>query len=142
MTRQSLRKRDHGIGWATSRDCSSGQYLHKSDLRDSSFVRTKQRLQVVERQPRSEGTRDVVEVASSVETMSADRVLERYHELADKAPNLSLLERFELERIKARLDADDMDLGQEARNRDRDRRRTELLNSIEDLIDQLRQEQL
>ena len=83
-----------------------------------------------------------MEVASSVETMSADRVLERYHELADKAPNLSLLERFELERIKARLDADDMDLGQEARNRDRDRRRTELLNSIEDLIDQLRQEQL
>ena len=130
------------MGWATSRECSPNQYPHKSDRRDSIFGRTKQRLQVMDSHSGTEATRDVVELASNVEAMSGDRVLERYHELIDLRPNLSLLERFELERIEARLDADDIDLGQEARNRDWDRRRTQLLDSIEDLIDRLRQEQL
>jgi len=66
-------------------------------------------------------------------------VLARYHELVDKKPNLSPIERFELERIDTRLDAEDFDPEQEARNREWEQKRSKLLDSIEDLLDRLRQ---
>jgi len=74
--------------------------------------------------------------------MPGERVRELYHELADRESGLSSIERFELERVKARLDIEDFDAEQEARDRDWERRRTEILDSIEELLDRLRQSHL
>lgn len=71
----------------------------------------------------------------------ADReVRQRYHELVDKriGSELTVLERFELERIEARLDAEDTDPQIEARNRQWETERTGLLQSIQDLLLTLR----
>jgi hypothetical protein len=71
----------------------------------------------------------------------ADReIRERYHQLADERldRDLTALERFELERIEARLDAEDRDPQIEARNREWELERTELLESIEGLLVKLR----
>ena len=71
----------------------------------------------------------------------ADReVRQRYHELVDQGldSGLTVLERFELERIEARLDAEDRDPQVEARDRQWATERTELLQSIEDLLIKLR----
>ncbi|SPF47112.1 hypothetical protein SBA4_3630032 [Candidatus Sulfopaludibacter sp. SbA4] len=71
----------------------------------------------------------------------ADReVRQRYHELVDKdlGSGLTVLERFELERIEVRLDAEDRDPQIEARDRQWEAERTELLQSIEDLLLKLR----
>jgi hypothetical protein len=71
----------------------------------------------------------------------ADReVRERYHQIVDERQDrhLTALERFELERIEARLDAEDRDPQIEARNRQWELERTELLESIEDLLVKLR----
>jgi hypothetical protein len=70
--------------------------------------------------------------------MSDRQVRERYHELVDKRPHLNALERFELERIEARLDAEDIDPLLEARERQWQEERRELINSVEDLLARLR----
>jgi hypothetical protein len=67
----------------------------------------------------------------------ADReVRQRYHELVDKrlVSELTVLERFELERIETRLDAEDEDPRIEARDRQWEMERTQLLESIQDLL--------
>lgn len=136
--------------WRSLEGCSArvglmGRVSHNF-LRSArgSFVK-KPRLVPIDRKrndaPESARTKRVLDVASAIATMPEDRVRERYHELVDKKPNLSPLERFEFERIEARLDAEDVDAAQEARNRDWDRRRNELLDSIGSLVDRLRQEQ-
>ena len=71
----------------------------------------------------------------------ADReVRQRYHELVDKrlGSELTVLERFELERIETRLDAEDRDPEIEARDRQWEMERTQLLESIGDLLLNLR----
>lgn len=76
--------------------------------------------------------------ASLVESMSDLHLRERYHELVDKRPDLNALERFELERIELRLDAEDRDPVLEAREQQWQSERTELLNSIEHLLVKLK----
>jgi len=83
-----------------------------------------------------------VQIASAIEAMPVGQVRELYHELVDKRPNLSSTERFKFERVKARLDAEDFDPAQAARNRAWKQRRTEVLDSIEDLLDRLRESHL
>lgn len=72
--------------------------------------------------------------------MAGREVRRRYHELVDKRleSELTVLERFELERIEARLDTEDRDPQIEARDRQWETERTELLQSIEDLLLKLR----
>ncbi|HEY6345863.1 MAG TPA: hypothetical protein VIY49_30605 [Bryobacteraceae bacterium] len=74
--------------------------------------------------------------------MASDAVRDRYHELIDKRPNLSSIERFEFKRVKERLDREDFDADQKAKDRDWQERRTAVLDSIEELIDRLRQSNL
>jgi hypothetical protein len=92
--------------------------------------------------PENGETRKVLELASKIEAMALDAVRDRYHELIDERPNLSSIERFELKRIKERLDREDFDADQKARDRDWEERRTAVLDSIEELIDRLRQSNL
>jgi hypothetical protein len=87
---------------------------------------------------RNVGNNKAVEIASRIEAMPIDQVRELYHELVDKRPNLSSGERFEFERVKARLDAEDFDAEQDARNRTWEQKRRAVLDSIEDLLDRLR----
>jgi hypothetical protein len=71
----------------------------------------------------------------------ADRdARDRYHQLVDARFQraLTTLERFELERIEARLDAEDHNRSLEARNRRWESERSDLLESIEDLLIKLR----
>jgi hypothetical protein len=70
--------------------------------------------------------------------MSDHQVRERYHELVDRRADLNALERFELGRIEARLDAEDKDSKLEARERQWQEERVELLNSVDDLLARLR----
>lgn len=77
-------------------------------------------------------------VASRIESMSDHQVRERYHELVDRRADLNALERFELGRIEARLDAEDKDSKLEARERQWQEERVELLNSVDDLLARLR----
>ena len=63
------------------------------------------------------------------DTTSVDKGLE---------PQLTVLERIEMERIEARLDAEERDPQIEARDRQWETERTELLQSIEDLLLKLR----
>lgn len=80
-------------------------------------------------------------VASRIASMADREVRQLYHELVDKRleSELTVLERFELERIEARLDAEDRDPQIEARNCQWETERTELLQSIEDLLLKLRE---
>jgi len=80
----------------------------------------------------------VIELASRTASMSDREVRERYHELVDRRPELNALEHFELERIEARLDAEDRDPELEARERQWENERTELINSVEELLSRLR----
>jgi hypothetical protein len=84
------------------------------------------------------GNNRAVEIASQIEAMPIGEVRELYHELVDKKPNLSSTERFEFERVKVRLDAEDFDAEQGARNRVWEQKRSAVLDSIEDLLDRLR----
>jgi hypothetical protein len=52
---------------------------------------------------------------------------------------LTVLERFELERIEAQLDAEERSTELESRDQEWESERTELLKSIEDLLARLRQ---
>ena len=80
----------------------------------------------------------VIALASRVASMGDHQIRERYHELVDKHPTLNALERFELERIEARLDAEDRDPRLEARERQWQEERVELINSVEELLGRLR----
>jgi hypothetical protein len=79
-------------------------------------------------------------VASRISWLPDREVRQRYHELVDKrlGSELTILERFELERIETRLDAEDRDPEIEARDRHWEMQRTELLESIGDLLLKLR----
>jgi hypothetical protein len=84
------------------------------------------------------GYSNVSALASLIANMSDQQVRERYHELVDKRPDLNALERFELERIELRLDAEDRDPVLETREQQWQLERTELLNSVEDLLVKLK----
>jgi hypothetical protein len=79
---------------------------------------------------------EVLAVASRIASMADREVRQRYHELVDKrlVSELTVLERFELERIETRLDAEDEDPRIEARDRQWEMERTQLLESIQDLL--------
>lgn len=83
--------------------------------------------------------REVLSVASRIAEMPDREVLDRYHALVDKQliTSLTLTERFELERIEARLDANDRDPLVEARNREWEAERIRILDSIQSLIAKL-----
>lgn len=83
---------------------------------------------------------EALTVASRIASMADRDVRQRYHELVDKGleSGLTVLERFEMERIEARLDAEERDPQIEARDRQWETERTELLQSIEDLLLKLR----
>jgi hypothetical protein len=82
----------------------------------------------------------VLSVASRIASMADRDVRQRYHDLVDKGMGgeLTALERFELERIEIRLDAEDRDAQIEARDREWEVERSKLLDSIEDLLTRLR----
>ncbi len=101
-----------------------------------------QELRRADARPETQEVKRVLALASRVSGMSAEELRERYHELVDKQPDLALIERFELERIAARLDSEDVDVSLEARNQVWERERTELLDSIEDLLYRLRESRL
>jgi hypothetical protein len=79
---------------------------------------------------------DALAVASRIAVMADREVRQRYHELVDKrlVSKLTVLERFELERIETRLDAEDRDPQIEARDRQWEMERTQLLESIQNLL--------
>ena len=82
---------------------------------------------------------EVVGVLNAVATMSDQEVRERFHELVDRGRgSLDTLERFELERIEARLDAEDRDPALEARQQQWQRERADLIGSIEELLAKLK----
>ncbi len=83
---------------------------------------------------------DAQRLASRIASLPETEIRQRYHELVDKrlGGDLTVLERFELERIEIRLDAEDRDPGIEARDRQWDAERAELLESIEGLLLKLR----
>lgn len=80
----------------------------------------------------------VIALASRIASMSDHQVRERYHELVDRRPGLDALERFELGRIEARLDAEDRDPKLEARERQWQEERVALLDSVDKLLASLR----
>ena len=72
--------------------------------------------------------------------MADPEIRERYHHLVDKSieSELTALERFEMERIEARLDAEDRDPEIEANDREWEIERVELLGSIGNLLSSLK----
>lgn len=129
------RRRDRQISEWSYRQCGAPRQLALRSMRaDRPFARRSQR---------STGTfnesEDLVAVLNRVATMSDQQVRERYHQLLDRGRgNLSPLDRFELERIEARLDAEDRDPVLEARERQWQEERTKLLDSVEQLLAKLR----
>ena len=83
--------------------------------------------------------REVLSVASKVASMPDREAIQRYHDLIDKklVTSLTPTERFELERIEARLDAGDRDPLIEARDRELESDRARLLDSIHTLLTRL-----
>jgi len=72
----------------------------------------------------------------------ADRdVRQRYHDLVDKGleNELTALERFELERIETRLDAEDREPQIEAQDRKWEMERERLLESVGELLTKLKE---
>lgn len=85
--------------------------------------------------------REILSVASRVASMPDREAMQRYHSLTDKSlvGSLSPSERFELERIEARLDAADRDQAIEARDREMEAERARILDSIHALLARLKQ---
>lgn len=83
--------------------------------------------------------RDILSVASRAASMPDREAIQRYHALIDKSLVMSLspTERFELERIEARLDAGDRDPLVEKRNREMATERARILDSIHTLLAKL-----
>ena len=85
---------------------------------------------------------EILSVASRVASMPDGDATQRYHRLIDKqliAP-LTPTERFELERIEARLDAGDRDPVIEAQDRQMEAERARILESIHTLLTKLQPE--
>ena len=127
-------RRDRQISEWSYRQCGATRQLARSMRADRPFLGGP---------TRSTGTfnenEDLVAVLDRVATMSDQQVRERYHQLLDRGRgNLSPLDRFELERIEARLDAEDRDPVLEARERQWQEERTKLLDSVEQLLAKLR----
>jgi hypothetical protein len=84
----------------------------------------------------------VQSIVSVVNGFPPDELLGRYHELVDKrlAGTIDFLEGFELERIEARLDAEDRggDPRAETLHKEWEQRQEAVLSSIEHLIGRLR----
>jgi Arc/MetJ-type ribon-helix-helix transcriptional regulator len=105
------------------------------------IIEAQERQNLIAKEDNQSGTdTEALTVASRIASMADREVRQRYHELVDKRleSELTVLERFELERIVARLDAEDRDPQIEARDRQWETERTELVQSIEDLLLKLR----
>ena len=78
-------------------------------------------------------------MASRIASMPGGEAAQRYHSLTDKklVDLLTPTERFELERIEARLDATDRDPVIEARDREMEAERSRILDSIQGLLAKL-----
>jgi len=78
----------------------------------------------------------VLAAASKVASMPDREAAQRYHDLIDQQLEASLTaaERFELERIEARLDGRDRSPLSEARDREWEAERTRLLDSVHALL--------
>lgn len=85
--------------------------------------------------------RQILSVASTVASMPNREAMQRYHELVDKELVYSLTpsERFELERIEARLDAGERDTRIEVQNKRMEAERARILDSIQTLLAGLKQ---
>ncbi len=85
--------------------------------------------------------RQILSVASTVASMPNREAMQRYHELVDKELVYSLTpsERFELERIEARLDAGERDTKIEVQNKRMEAERARILDSIQTLLAGLKQ---
>jgi hypothetical protein len=83
---------------------------------------------------------EVLAAASRIASMADREIRERFHHLVDKSieNQLTALERFEMERIELRLDAEDRDPDVEANDREWEFQRIKLLESIEDLLSRLK----
>lgn len=144
MLTENLKTRRPGLGWRYKRQIA----VHREPSGHAKidrfvFLRKRRAPEQFIKEPTirpedNSGNNIAAEIASRVETMPVERVRERYHDLIDKRPNLTSTERFELERVKSRLDAEDFDATLEMRNRAWERRQKEVLDSIEDLLDRLR----
>ena len=92
--------------------------------------------------PDSGPSREVSLIESSLQALSTDELLDRYHELIDRRliGRLQLKESFELDRIESRLNAEDEDgLRQLADYKKQwQRERTELVANIEGLLARLK----
>jgi len=80
------------------------------------------------------------EIGSRISAMTDSDVLQRYHKLVDSSlqSDPSAADRFEIEQIDARLDRANADPRIEERDRKWDLERSELLQSIEDLLNKLK----
>jgi len=80
--------------------------------------------------------REVLAVASRVASMPDREAAQRYHDLIDRqlGSALTTTERFELERIEARLEARDRNPLIEQRDREWEARRRQLLESVHTLL--------
>jgi hypothetical protein len=83
--------------------------------------------------------RDVLSAASRIASMHDEEAMQTYHSLMDKKldGSLSQIELFELERIEIRLDARDRDPVIEARDREMEAERTQILHSIQKMLAKL-----
>ena len=88
------------------------------------------------------GLNDAEGIGCIVRSLSADQLLERYHELVDQRLDggIGFRESFELDRIEARLNAEDQDeLGRlKVLQDDWQREREALVTSIENLLTRFR----
>lgn len=102
--------------------------------------RRKARFEICEGAPRP--NRDVEVIEGQVQSLSADQLLDRYHELVDRRLDggIRFRESFELDRIEARLDADDQDEPGRLKvlQDDWQRERDALVTSIESLLTRFR----
>lgn len=80
--------------------------------------------------------REILSVASKVASMPDREAMQLYHDLVDKelVSSLTPAERFELERIEARLDASERDTEIETRNHEMETERARILDSIRTLL--------
>jgi hypothetical protein len=90
--------------------------------------------------PRDDGIGEETAATSRIACMADREVRDRFHQLVDKnlESPLSALERVELDQIQVRLDAEDHDPLLEANDQKWELDRTELLQTMEDLLRKLK----
>jgi len=115
------------------RRTASGYAKAALSARNASRVNTRPEMQEV-----VSGLNDAEVIGCIVRSLSADQLLERYHELVDQRLDggIGFRESFELDRIEARLNAEDQDeLGRlKVLQDDWQREREALVTSIENLL--------